>query len=441
MRYKLFFLLVIVSFFAACGDELDKISPKHAISLDELSEADISKLINGVYHSMESFVFNGYFDGDVMGENYKAGPAHSLVDPVHMTPGDNMVLNRWRRAFNSLNQVNALINVYENSPNKSISEIKVAGGTAYYFRALIYYNLVIRWGDVPILRNRSTRIIPLSPAEKVWEMIEEDLLKAEELLPNFYNMFYVSKSAVHALLARAYLAQNKYELAVLYSEKLLEAGFRLAANSNEYAQIFNYNTNSPEIIFALANRRTSGTLLFYQRVNDVISSWDYSPADNAYKHLYENDPIRTGDIRRDAVFGNDERRLIKFANGREGQFIINENPTQTPIIVHRIAEAYLIKSEALGFSGGISTLEDFLANRYSNINFSALNSNNFQDFILDERNREFYGEGFRWYDLKRTNRIDLFESLNGRNHLMYWPIPQNEIDLVGESNYPQNPGY
>jgi hypothetical protein len=70
-----------------------------------------------------------------------------------------------------------------------------------------------------------------------------------------------------------------------------------------------------------------------------------------------------------------------------------------------------------------------------------LTDREYQDIILDERHREFYGEGFRWYDLKRTNRLDLFTSLNGRNYLMYFPIPQNERDLAGHDNYSQNTGY
>ena len=62
----------------------------------------------------------------------------------------------------------------------------------------------------------------------------------------------------------------------------------------------------------------------------------------------------------------------------------------------------------------------------------------FQNLILDERQREFYGEGYRWFDIKRTKRLDLLPSLNGRDYLLYYPIPQLEIDLA---KYTQNLGY
>ena len=72
---------------------------------------------------------------------------------------------------------------------------------------------------------------------------------------------------------------------------------------------------------------------------------------------------------------------------------------------------------------------------------ASCNDKDFQNLVLDENNREFYAEGRRWFDIKRTKRTDLYKTWNGRDHLLYWPIPQDEIDLVGKEAYPQNPGY
>lgn len=71
----------------------------------------------------------------------------------------------------------------------------------------------------------------------------------------------------------------------------------------------------------------------------------------------------------------------------------------------------------------------------------ALSDRDWQDLILDERRREFYAEGMRWQDIKRTKRYDLLETLDGRTYLMYYPIPQDEIDIAGKEAYPQNEGY
>jgi len=194
----------------------------------------------------------------------------------------------------------------------------------------------------------------------------------------------------------------------------------------------------------LANIRTTGLLLLFQDLNDTDQTWPYAPTEECYDNLYADTAEKSNDIRKEAVFSPvDDQRVVKFPNGLPGQFIDNDNATQSPIIVTRIAEMHLIKIEALkNTSGGRQALTSFLEKRYATVTLpTSMSDLEFQNFILDERHREFYGEGFRWYDLKRTNRLDLFKSLNGRNYLMYFPIPQNERDLAGYENYPQNTGY
>ncbi|KAA6341283.1 hypothetical protein EZS27_010907 [termite gut metagenome] len=440
------FIVLGFIFLNSCADELDNIRPKNQIAQDQLSENDLGKVVNGIYAAMEEFVFRFYLDDDVKGENFKGGPGFALNDPMLMTPSSSDVLGLWQKSYTTLKQVNFLIETYENSNNQESNIVKTAGGTGYYFRALIYYNMVIRWGGVPILKKRTNDIVPVLPEADVWNFILEDLGKAEELLPEFSDKYYVSQSANNALFAKTYLSLKNEAKATEYAGKVIsKTNFALASNPEEYASSFIHNTQSKEVIFAFANARSTGLLLMYQKVNDTDATWEYAPATDCYTNLYGNQPGRNGDIRTQTVFSaTDNSRTLKFANGQSGQFIANENPAQSPIVVSRIAEMHLIKAEAQkNTPDGRQSLKAFLDKRYQTANeiSPSISDTDFQNLILDERHREFFGEGQRWYDLKRTNRLDLFKSLNGRNYLMYFPIPQNEIDLAGESNYPQNPVY
>lgn len=73
------------------------------------------------------------------------------------------------------------------------------------------------------------------------------------------------------------------------------------------------------------------------------------------------------------------------------------------------------------------------------------------DYLLDERARELYGEEWRLITLRRTGK--LLERVRKYNdnplcpgafiqeHHFRWPIPQTQIDLNVDAEFPQNPGY
>ncbi len=144
---KIIIFLTLLLAITGCESQLDKMLPRNAIPLDEMTADDIEKLMTGVYAEIERQQFNGWFDFDYKAENYKEGPGWVLTDPVMMTPGDGDIKNRWQTSFVVLNQVNALIESYEALSGAPTAKEKQIGGTGYFFRALIYYDMAIRWGQ------------------------------------------------------------------------------------------------------------------------------------------------------------------------------------------------------------------------------------------------------------------------------------------------------
>lgn len=125
------------------------------------------------------------------------------------------------------------------------------------------------------------------------------------------------------------------------------------------------------------------------------------------------------------------------------------------VFIFRLAETYLIAAEAYFKLGQTSTAAD----RINVIRARAtISGQNMQitaadvniDFILDERARELEGEYKRWFDLKRTHKLDrafqyniLTKQANPGGVIdKYYlrPIPQSVIDR-DSGGYPQNPGY
>ena len=76
---------------------------------------------------------------------------------------------------------------------------------------------------------------------------------------------------------------------------------------------------------------------------------------------------------------------------------------------------------------------------------SGLSKDAFLDAILQERRIEFFGEGQRFFDLRRTGKADYYiRVLRGKTNFdvkknLYFPIPLPEIEL--NPNLVQNPNY
>jgi starch-binding outer membrane protein, SusD/RagB family len=451
---KITCLLLLSILLGSCSKQLDGVTPKDAIPTDALRAADIVLLRNGMYNRMEDAVFSVAFDFDVRGENFAAGPGFALVDPIGMTTTSIDVAGIWRSTYTVMLQVNNFIEGIDALGTTATAAQLAFKGEALYFRALLYYNLVTRFGGVPLMNKKTYEPVQRSTEQETWNFIINDLNVAQTLTQPSTSSYYVSTPAVHALLAKTYLAQKKYDSVITYANRVIASGrFAQATDSISYASMFVSASTSRELVFALANNTPSNQHLFFQSVNDVDPTWDFAPSPVLYTSLYSDTTISgvvlRNDRRRSAVFLSNNTRITKFPNGRAGQQLVSTpNAIFTPIVVSRYTDVILALAEAQSLSPNSSiaiaaaTLNTYFINRYRNpptqASVASLSATAFQNLILNERRREFFGEGQWWYDVKRTNRTSLFSTLAGRNFLLYYPIPQGERDLAG---YTQNNGY
>ncbi|MFT6934081.1 MAG: hypothetical protein ACJAUQ_000464 [Maribacter sp.] len=127
------------------------------------------------------------------------------------------------------------------------------------------------------------------------------------------------------------------------------------------------------------------------------------------------------------------------------------------IMIYRLAETYLMGAEAHMMLGTTTKALEYLNTVRARANTATVSEIDLQA-ILDERARELAFEGQRWFTLKRTGKLFEFltdhmnnDNLNEsypegnpkvilREYMQNWPIPQQQIDLLGP-NYPQNDGY
>ena len=127
---------------------------------------------------------------------------------------------------------------------------------------------------------------------------------------------------------------------------------------------------------------------------------------------------------------------------------------QRDLALMRLGDAYLLRAEARLQQGDLAGAAEDInvirtrAAKPGNEEAMQIDASDVTiDFILDERARELLGEGMRWFDLVRTNklveRVRLYNpeaAPNIQEYHIVRPIPQDQIDRT-EGGYPQNPGY
>lgn len=455
---KIFIIGVAMLTLAGCAKMLDDIRPKHAIPAETVTLEDLDKLTNGVLYQMENYAVSAWCDGDYLAENFGPGPGFDYADVHSDTEATSSATakSRWQAAFTRINSQNELLKT-ANSASESNSAVERAKGTALFCRAWTYFQLAIRFGGVPVLTEPTMETVAISSEDIVWKQIEKDLLEAEKHLEAFSSYAYPSDEACWALLSKVYLWMGNKAQAITYADKVLaNKAFSFKNTSHDFASLFINGTTNTELIFALSNLRNSGQLRIFERMNDTDGSFNYSMEESLKSTLFAESSVggvsKSGDIRLAPTFNAAEtRRIIKFPNGGEnmGQYIVNPEASQSPIVILRLADIYLTKAEAQGNTAdGIATMKTFMENRYESLTMpGAMSSVDFRNLVLDENQREFFAEGRRWFDVKRIALKDksildqVYKTWNDRDFLLYWPIPQDERDLAGHDVYPQNPGY
>ncbi len=118
----------------------------------------------------------------------------------------------------------------------------------------------------------------------------------------------------------------------------------------------------------------------------------------------------------------------------------------------RLAETYLLRAEAYINLGETGKAADDINVIRERSNASPITSAEATiDFMLDERVRELWGEEQRQITLRRTGKLierikkynnnPKFPGLNAENYHVLLPIPQSQIDLNIDAEFPQNDGY
>lgn len=366
--------------------------------------------------------------------------------------------NIWTQAYSYIYQINASIEGLTKSGgvSKPIKEQLI--GELEFLKAFTYFYLINLFGDVPNIESTDwtiTRTTAQTSKEDIYEMVENALLDAASKLPNDYSTsngerVRANSLAAKALLARVYLYLGKWDEAEDMSTFVINSPlFELESDPNNA-----FKKNSREAILQWFNSKDIDPFNATPEGNLMVPFDQFSPArfylSQSLLHSFENGDLRFDDWV-DSVKYNGVYFYYPYKYKIGPSQVVPNGPTTEYYMVLRFAEQYLIRSEARAkkgdLTGAINDL-NIIRNRaqLTNLSSSLIESQVFSA-IEQENKIEFFAEwGHRWFDLKRTSRLNEVMTIEALQKGSTWndnwalyPIPYRELQT--NPNLIQNPGY
>ncbi|NCT73624.1 MAG: RagB/SusD family nutrient uptake outer membrane protein [Chitinophagaceae bacterium] len=280
---------------------------------------------------------------------------------------------------------------------------------------------------------------------EVLAQIDADIQAAKSLLPDVtagtFADLSLNKISIAAFEARVALYKGDWQKAIDLATTVIGSGIKPLVTGDDFRGIWT-DVNTNETLFRLRyeNTATLGTLWTATNGNVI-----FSPSDKI------NNSYDDADIRKAAYIGNasGKRYVNKFYTSSRGGRIVDAKAIRT-------AEMYLIRAEAYArlatpnIAAGTADLNALRAKRitgYTDESFGSAQA--LIDAVLQERFKELFLEGFRFFDLKRQglamqrNSSDVdspnWQTLPANSFRFTLPIPQDEI--LANPNMVPNPGY
>lgn len=357
------------------------------------------------------------------------------------------------------------------------TNIRYYRAEARFLRAYQYSVLMDLFANPPFVTDANavgSIIPPQTDRKTLFSYVESELKAIDPLLvaPQQNEYGRADRGAAWALLARVYLNAQvytgtaRYTDAVTYSNKVINAGYSLIPNYDNLMLADNYK-NISEFILTINydGAKTQGyggtTFLLHAPLGGSMVASDFGTKDKwsgvrTTSNLYNLFPANTSttfpnngnpDKRaefwtngqnvaiNDVTSFNDGVAVTKFRNvtstgasGSDGVFSDIDMP------IFRLGEQYLIYAEAVlrGGTGGdpVTALEyvnKIRTRAYGGITGNITSEQLTTQFILDERARELYWEGFRRTDLVRYG---LFTSST-----YVWPFKGNAKTGTGVADF------
>lgn len=494
-------LVLISSVLFQCSDDFLKITNQNELNADnfytKIENFDLA--LNGTYDAVKNLdLFGQTFYVQTLLALPHESDYWNAQNRNEVTSSDGNVYIAWRGFYRIVARANDII---ENAPKFSSGTLTPAQtdqlnkivAQARFLRGFAYFHLVRLWGEesyaadsarlaVPlILKVAATRddmMTPRSSVGRVYKQIIADFEAAEAELPETWdanNIARVTKYAVKGFLGQVYLYMEDYAKAKEYFEEVIDNGGYELVPSDKYEDLFqgkvefskeslweiNYAVDMQQNIWE--NGLGSGIALVLAPPG---RGWSNCTPHGVNIERFGSDPrlhictyeptelvaTTEGTMAPAGVseFNYTGHSFKKYVPKDYCVYSTNRN-SGINYLVMRLADVYLMYAEVQNKLNNNVVASEFMNkvrrraygftpnSPEATVDYTGLAGTQLQDSIREERFRELFGEGHRWYDIVRWKIVE--EEVMKYNDKRvtqgvivyqpkdyYYPIPLQEVD-------------
>jgi hypothetical protein len=445
---RLIYILPFFVILTSCKKFLD-VQPQQQVdeSLAITDAGSAGTAVNGMYNSLGTDNYYGsnfpaisyLYGSDVVWTGSQSAPQE--ISAHKTTAFNSYIGNAWGAIYKTILSANYIL---EEIPKVTDPLFTTATknqylGEAYATRALSYFDLARGWGGVQLILTPTHTPadhagLKRSSLADTYAQVLKDLDAAEGLLPATTNRNRFTQKTVWALKARFYLYNKQWALAEQYATKIISDNGNYNLLKPYSAFFANNAVATPESVFEIA---------YSTSFKNGHSVWFLPPALGGRREWAPSNTLVS--LLNDPAVGGGRSALIAQTvppgNLWYGK-LYYRNPIGTdPAYIIRVAEVYLIRSEARAQQGNLSgALEDLNAvrNRSGVAPTTAVSQADILLALEAERQVEFPFETDRWFNLVRTNRVAAVLGITDQTKYLF-PIPASE--LLADPDLTPNPGY
>ncbi|THH41930.1 RagB/SusD family nutrient uptake outer membrane protein [Neolewinella litorea] len=423
---SLIWLVFLVGFTSCDYFDMDAIDPIDAVPAEAaITDATSARAARaGVYDALQ----DNSFDRHLAGYQYYSDeadwtgtfPTREEFDIYSVQTGNSTLAGMFSSHYYTINVANNILEILPSVEDPTLTDEAFRNSIlaeARFGRAFAYLELVLGWGDVPLILTPTRGVgeelnVPKDPASAVYAQIISDLEFAAANLQDDITLG-MTKAAANALLARVALYQERWQDAIDYATLAIGEDYDLT--SIPYME--------DEIWFLKYSSTDGNSLAFFYAPSALNGRLSISPSSELINAFEE------GDLRKDATIDTLDGT---FYGVKYDDFNASSGSQTDPIRFIRGAEMVLIISEASARLGDFETATEMInmVRNRAGLDDIELNAENFEDAILQERFVELALEsGHRLWDVRRMGRaLEIFGPGGYDPCDDVWPLPQREID-------------